>query len=274
MRDPALGVTQLTAGYRGGRRTTTVLHVAALTARRGELTVVVGPNGGGKSTLLRTCTGTLPPLAGEVTIAGAPLRALDRRRRAQLLAVVFTDRPDVGLLSVGEVIALGRQPYTSWSGALTADDVRAARRAAELVGIAERWEHRFDELSDGLRQRALIARALAQQPSVLVLDEPTAFLDLPGRVEVTALLTELATTAELAVVVSTHDLELVLGHADHAWVVAAGTVHEGPPPALVDDGTFARAFPTVRFAVDPADGTFTARGLADPRPSASARRRR
>lgn len=256
----ALRVTDLTAGYRSGRRSTPVLQVASLTARHGELTVVVGPNGGGKSTLLRTCTGTLAPLAGEVTIAGEPLQQIDRRRRAQLLAVVFTDRPDAGLLSVGEVIALGRQPYTSWSGALAAADVRAARRAAELVGIDDRWGQRFDELSDGLRQRALIARALAQEPSVLVLDEPTAFLDLPGRVEVTALLTELAGDVDLAVIVSTHDLELVLGHADHAWVVAAGTVGEGAPAALVRDGTFAAAFPAVAFAVDPSDGTITARG--------------
>ena len=173
--------------------------------------------------------------------------------------MVFTDRPDAGLLSVGEVIALGRQPYTSWA-VHSQPPTCVPRRAAELVGIDDRWGQRFDELSDGLRQRALIARALAQEPNVLVLDEPTAFLDLPGRVEVTALLTELAGDVDLAVIVSTHDLELVLGHADHAWVVAAGTVGEGAPAALVRDGTFAAAFPAVAFAVDPSDGTITARG--------------
>lgn len=254
----ALRAEHLVAGYRHGRRRVEVLDVAEVSARRGELTAVVGPNGTGKSTLLRTLTGSLPPLGGCVVVDGEPIEHLARRERARRLAVVLTDRVDPGLLSVGELIALGRHPHTDWRGALDDHDRDIARRAAVAVGADDLWPRRFDELSDGQRQRCLIARALAQEPSVLVLDEPTAFLDLPGRVELTALLLGLARHG-IAVIVSSHDLDLLLGHADRAWVVHAGTVIDGRPDDLVADGTLARAFPTVDITIDAITRHVTAR---------------
>lgn len=261
---PALAATGLVAGYSQGRRRTPIVIADALAAHGGQLTAVIGPNGGGKSTLLRTLIGALDPLEGTVSIEGRPLRQLDRRSLARRLAVVLTDRIDPGLLRVGDVISLGRHPHTDWRGALDPDDVAIARTSADRVGIAHLWDRRFDEVSDGQRQRVLVARALAQEPAVLVLDEPTAFLDLPGRVELTELLARLAHDEGLAVVVSSHDLDLVLGNADRTWIVHGGGVADGAPSDLIRDGHFAAAFPTIDIAIDATTGGIAVR--AQPRP--------
>jgi iron complex transport system ATP-binding protein len=250
----ALAATGLVAGYRRRRRTTPIVRAARLEAAGGELTAVVGPNGTGKSTLLRTLVGAQPPLAGTVEVDGRRLDHLDRRSRARHLAVVLTDRVDPGRLTVGEVVALGRHPHTGWTGHLAPDDVAQARRAADLVDAGSLWHRPFDELSDGQRQRVLVARALAQEPALIVLDEPTAFLDLPGRAGLTATLSRLARRSGVAAVVSTHDLDLALGHADRMWVVADGTVATGAPEDLLADGTLARAFAHDGLTLDPATG--------------------
>jgi iron complex transport system ATP-binding protein len=259
---PALAASNLAAGYLRRRRGRTVVTSQRLAARLGELTAVVGPNGSGKTTLLRTLIGALPPLWGTVEVDGRPLHRLSRRERARLLAVVLTDRVDPGQLTVGEVVTLGRHPYVGWTGHVGAHDVAAAQRAAETVGIGELWAMPFDELSDGQRQRSLIARALAQDPAVIVLDEPTAYLDLPGRATITATLAHLADQAGVAVVVSTHDLDLALAHADQVWLVADGTVTVGAPDELLYDGSLAAAFAVDGFRLDPA--TVTMRPIAGP----------
>ena len=177
---------------------------------------------------------------------GTSLADLDRRERARRIAVVLTDRVDPGLLTVGDVVELGRHPHTGWSGYLTAEDVEIAHAAAAHLGVLAMWDRPFAVLSDGQRQRVLVASALAQRPRVLVLDEPTAFLDLGGRIELTLTLAELAHTAHLvagaptasdaamAVIVATHDLELALAHADRVWLVDGGTVVDRAPAELAD----------------------------------------
>ncbi|HET9665166.1 MAG TPA: ABC transporter ATP-binding protein [Desertimonas sp.] len=231
----------LVAGYRRGRRTSPVVEVDDLSAPAGQLTAVIGPNGSGKSTLLRTLVGAQPPLAGEVLLDGVALGSLDRMERARQVAVVLTDRVDAGLLTVADVVLLGRHPHTGWRGDLTSDDVRIAHEAADRLGVDELWSRQFAELSDGQRQRVLVARALAQQPRVLVLDEPTAFLDIAGRVELTLIVADLAADG-LVVIVSTHDLDLALSHADRIWLVAAATVVDSSPADLVGGGVLAKAF--------------------------------
>lgn len=237
----ALSAHDLTAGYRRWRRAIPIVHAACLEARRGELTAVVGPNGSGKSTLLRTLVGAQPPLDGQVHIDGRDLRRIGRPARARHLAVVLTDRVEPGLFTVGDMVALGRHPYTGWHGRLDSTDQAAVRRAGETVGISALWDQPFGELSDGQRQRVMLARALAQEPAVLVLDEPTAFLDVPGRVTLTVLLTRLATETGVAVVLSTHDLDLALGHAGQVWLVHEGQVRSGAPRDLVEEGTLVAA---------------------------------
>lgn len=236
-----LAAVDLVAGYRHGRRSLPVVEVAALSAPAGQLTAVIGPNGGGKSTLLRTLVGSQPPLAGDVFLGGTELRRLDRLERARSVAVVLTDRVDPGLLTVGDVVLLGRHPHTGWRGDLTEDDELIAHAAATRLGVDGMWQRPFGELSDGQRQRVLVARALAQQPTLLVLDEPTAFLDIAGRVELTLMVADLARDG-LAVIVSTHDLDLALSHADRIWLVAEGEVTDHSPEELITGGLLARAF--------------------------------
>lgn len=253
-----LAARDLVAGYRRARRSTPILEVAALDAPAGHLVTVLGPNGSGKSTLLRTLVGTQPALSGTVLIDGVPLSRLDRQERARRLAVVLTDRVDPGWLTVGDVIALGRHPHTDWRGHLDGDDLRIAKAAAERLGVGALWPQPFGELSDGQRQRAMVARALAQEPAVLVLDEPTAFLDVAGRVELTIALAELARDG-LSVIVATHDLDLALSHSDRVWLVNAGVVTDRSPENLVANGELTGAFSDGTVEVDTTTGTVRAR---------------
>jgi iron complex transport system ATP-binding protein len=236
-----LEARSLVAGYRHGRRTSIVVEVESLRAAAGQLTAVIGPNGSGKSTLLRTLVGSQPPIRGEVLLDGTDMRHLDREERARKVAVVLTDRIDPGLLTVGDVVLLGRHPHTGWRGDLTAEDIRIAHGASARLGVDALWNRSFGELSDGQRQRVLVARALAQQPTVLVLDEPTAFLDIAGRVELTLIVADLASDG-LTVVVSTHDLDLALSHADRVWLVAGATVTDNSPAELANSGALTKAF--------------------------------
>ncbi len=239
----ALHARHLSTGYRQGKRTRVVHRGLNLRLRRGALTALLGPNGAGKSTLLRTLAGLQPPLAGEVWLDGRPLHALSAHELARHLAVVLTDRVDVGYMSAYALAALGRYPYTRWDGRLSAEDeaiVQEAMRAAHCESLAARTA---SELSDGERQRVMLARALAQQTPIILLDEPTAFLDLPRRIEIMHLLRDLAHDTGKAFLISTHDLELALHLADELWLMAAdGTFAIGTPEEVRRRGDLLRVF--------------------------------
>ena len=254
--DAALAARGLAVGYRGFRRPRVeVLRDLDVTLQRGEFVCLLGANGTGKSTLLRTLTGIQAPLAGAVALGGTPLRRLRRRDRARRLGVVLTGAVDAGVLSAYAVVALGRYPHTDWRGRLDAADRDAVRRAIDAVDARHLAARPLHELSDGERQRVLIARALAQEPEALILDEPTAFLDVPSRVAITGLLRRLAHEQGLGVLLATHDLELALQTADRVWLIrangapGAGRVTEGAPEDLVLQGAIGDAFsgPQVRF---------------------------
>lgn len=258
MTAPILTTHDLAIGYtlRGEppRIIASGLHLAT---RAGDLVCLLGPNGAGKSTLLRTLTGMQPPLAGHVQLAGADIARLAPRDLARLVSLVLTERVEVGQLSAYALVALGRHPYTGWLGHLTPQDeavVQQALIAVDAVDLAPRPVH---ELSDGERQRVLLARALAQEPRLLALDEPTAFLDLPRRVHLLRLLRRLAHTSARAVLLSTHDLDLALRSADLLWLLdAGGTLHVGAPEELVLNGAFAAAFEREGVSFDAHSGTF------------------
>lgn len=222
-------------------------HVLArgltLALRRGELTCLLGPNGVGKSTLIRTLCGMQPPLAGTIYLNGEDIRRMPARAVAQRLAVVLTQRVDAGNMSAYALAALGRFPHTNWLGDLSPGDEEIVQRAMWATDCAQMARRRANELSDGERQRVMIARALAQEPQVLVLDEPTAFLDIAHRIEIMHLTQRLAHEQSLAVLVSTHDLDLALRCADQLWLLnTMGSLTQGTPEQLKRSGDLACLF--------------------------------
>jgi iron complex transport system ATP-binding protein len=222
-----LALHDVSVGYRQRRATTVTLSDVTASLRRGELVALIGPNGAGKSTLLRSVTGVQAPLAGEVVLDGCALDRLDRRERARRIAVVLSDRLDAPGFSVRDVVALGRHPHTGWDGVLDDDDNAAVDAAIEATGLAPLATRRISTLSDGERQRVAVARAVAQEPELLVLDEPTAYLDPRARVGLISLLRRLTTQRQFTVVVATHDLDLVVPHADQVWIADTGQLITG-----------------------------------------------
>jgi len=255
---PPLRISDLTVGYAGrrGRRAVVLQHVTADLAV-GELACLVGPNGAGKSTLLRSLAGLQPYFAGEVLLRGTDARALGRAALARTLAAVLTDRFDAGRLRAGEVVALGRHPHNGWSGRLDAADRHAIDRALRMVGVDGLAGAAFARLSDGQRQRVLVARALAQEPAVLLLDEPTAFLDPPGRIALMALLRRICAERGTAALVCTHDLELATRYADRLWVTGAGRgLVTGAPEDLAAGGALTAPFERAGVRLDLRSLTF------------------
>jgi iron complex transport system ATP-binding protein len=206
---------------------------------------------------MRTLAGMQAPLAGNVLLGAHDIATLSPRDIAQRLSVVLTEPVDAGALSAYALVALGRHPYTNWIGNLTTADDTAVRRAIEMVGAVPLAQRQMHELSDGERQRVMIARALAQEPLVMLLDEPTAFLDLPRRVEIVRLLRNLAHTTGRAILISTHDLDLALRSADRLWLMeTGGTLHIGAPEDLVLNGAFEHTFRREGVAFDATTGAF------------------
>lgn len=208
----------LVVGYPDGRHTRQLNHAANEEARDGMLTCLIGANGAGKSTLLRTIAGFQLPLEGTVLLGGDDVRALSPRQRAERMAVVLTDRPDVMCTTVWEMVATGRAPFTGFWGRLSGKDRDIVTRSLRLVGIEWMADRTVASLSDGERQKVMIAKALAQQTPIILLDEPTAFLDYPSRVEVMQLLLNIAHEEHKTVLLSTHDLDLALHTADRIWL--------------------------------------------------------
>ncbi|MBA9002596.1 ABC transporter ATP-binding protein [Thermomonospora cellulosilytica] len=253
----------LTVGYPGrrGRAARRVLERVDAEARAGDLTVLIGPNGTGKSTLLRTLAGLQPPLEGKVLLDGSPVAAIGPAELARRVAVVLTERDVPALLTGRELAALGRHPHTGFTGRLTAADRAAVDWALTAVDAAHLAERPVTELSDGERQRILTARALAQEPAAILLDEPTAFLDVPSRVALMGLLRRLARERSLVVVVSTHDLELALRIADRVWLITRdGGLHRGTPEELALNGAISAAFDGGGLTFDAASGVFVLPG--------------
>jgi iron complex transport system ATP-binding protein len=262
MNEELCTVENLTIGYHYPRRPEYVVaRELNLVLRHGELACLLGPNGSGKSTFLRTVSGTLPSIAGRVFFRGRLLEHHSGRELSQFLSVVLTDRVDVGFLSCYALVALGRHPYTGWSGRISPDDDRIVRWALEAVG-ADQLVHRYvAELSDGERQKIMIARALAQEPELLLLDEPTAFLDVPRRVEIMQLLKKLAGETSKSILLSTHDLELALRSADRILLLSMeGRLLSGAPEDLVLSGAFEDTFHSEGVVFDREYGHFAITG--------------
>lgn len=209
----------------------------------GELTCLLGPNGAGKSTLLKTLSAFIPPLSGEIAIGGVNLNQISAGMLARSIAVVLTQRPSTMNMTVEELVAVGRSPYTSFFGGLRTADREVVDRSISLVGIDELRGRNVNTLSDGERQKTLIAKALAQQTKIIFLDEPTAFLDYPSKVEIMKLLYTIAREEDKTVFMSTHDLDLALQIADKIWLLDKERgLHIGIPEDLAYQGLLGEYF--------------------------------
>ena len=214
----------LTIGYAQKNNTKVVASGINATLHSGRLTCLIGANGIGKSTLLRTLSAFQPPLSGEIFIdneSPIPLSTLTDKQLSRLIGVVLTEKPDVQNMTVFELVGLGRSPYTGFWGRLNEDDKEVVKESLRLVGIESLQDRLIQTLSDGERQKTMIAKALAQQTPVIYLDEPTAFLDYPSKVEMLTLLRHLARETGKTIFLSTHDMELALQIADELWLMTA-----------------------------------------------------
>ncbi len=260
-----LHLDQVEVGYRSVRRWPrsggdhVVVSDVHAVARPCEVTAVLGPNGAGKSTLLRSLMGLQPLLGGTVELDGTDLAGLSARDRARRTAVVLTDRVDVGLLTGREVVELGRHPHRGFARRLSADEhALVTRRLADLHAL-NLADAPVNELSDGQRQRVLLARALVQEPDLLILDEPSAFLDVGARVDLMALLARVAAESGICVVVSTHEVELALRMTRWLWVINGSRLVSGTPDALIASGAIGDVFETEATHFDAASRTFRLR---------------
>jgi iron complex transport system ATP-binding protein len=247
---PALATRDLSIGYRSRQGARVIVSHINISAGPGQLVCVLGANGTGKSTLLRTLSRLQSPLSGSIAIDGFSLSALTARDLATRVAVVVTERVSVDALTVRALVGLGRYSHSGWLGSLNDRDIAVIEDALAATGAASLAHRMLHQLSDGERQRVMLARALAQEPRVLLLDEPTVFLDVAARVEAWALLRRLAVDRRVTVIVSTHDLELALASAHRLWLMSGDRIHDGEADELVDSGAIAAAFERTNVIFD------------------------
>jgi iron complex transport system ATP-binding protein len=249
--------TGLSIGYRlkNGRRKVVVHEALDLTLFPGEVTCLLGLNGAGKSTLLRTLCGFQPPLKGDIRLLGKPLERYSQTGLALTIGVVLTEKTYAGGITVYELVSLGRHPYTGFFGRLKKGDRRVVEQSMEAAGIAHKARSYVAELSDGERQKAMIAKTLAQECPIILLDEPTAFLDVTSRIETMILLRRLAVEQQKTILLTTHDMDSAIRMGDCLWLLGKERPMAcGIPEELILDGSFALFFGKEDIAFDPSTG--------------------
>lgn len=242
----------LTVGYDGKP----LIRDITVALRRGEILTLIGPNGSGKSTILKSITGQLKALGGVVCLDGTPTAALGGRALSQKLAVVLTGRLKTELMTCREVVASGRYPYTGLLGVLTAEDARIVRAVMEQTDVWSLRDRDYTRISDGQRQRVLLARAVCQQPEIIVLDEPTTFLDIRYQLELLRTLREMARRQNIAVILSLHELDLAQKLSDRILCVKGETVAGyGPPEEIFTPARIRSLYGLERGSYDPVFGS-------------------
>ena len=257
MKQETIHIAKLSIGYPGKGDVKVVASDICAGINSGELTCLLGANGVGKSTLLRTLSAFQPKLSGEIRIQGKEIGSYTDKQLSKVISVVLTEKCDIRNMTSVELIGLGRSPYTGFWGTLSKEDKEVVDHAINLVGISHLAHRMVHTLSDGERQKVMIAKALSQETPVIFLDEPTAFLDFPSKVEMMQLLHQLSRQTDKTIFLSTHDLELALQIADKIWLMdKANGVTIGTPEDLSLDGTLSSFFARKGIVFDLETGLF------------------
>lgn len=255
-RNSILKVKNLSIGYSHKTSTKTIASNIDFHIDSGELVAVIGVNGSGKSTLLRSLSGVQPLLSGEIFIQSQKLAQISSEKMATYISLVLTEQPLSKNLSVFELVALGRQPYTNWIGRLAEKDIKAINNALKMVAIEDLKARKCYELSDGQLQKVLIARALAQDTPLILLDEPTTHLDLFHKAFVFKLLKQLSVETNKAIIFASHEINLALQLCDRLVLIKENKVIDGTPKELVDSGLLQDIFPKNLIYFDKASASF------------------
>ena len=260
MSETIIEIKNLSTGYRLKKEEKVVARGLNAALNIGEMTCLLGPNGAGKSTLLRTLAAFQPSLGGDIFVMGQPLKSYKPNDLARFISVVLTDNSDIKNITAWEVVAMGRSPYTGFWGKLTEKDKKIVDKCLGWVGIEHLAQRKMQTLSDGERQKVMIAKAIAQDTDIIVLDEPTAFLDYPNKVGMLILLHKIAKTMNKAVLLSTHDMEHALQVADQIWLLDKSLgLTAGTPSTLSEDGNIERYFTAEGMEYDHKTMTFRIR---------------
>lgn len=229
----------MTVGYGG----VPLIRNVEIALEQGEILTLIGPNGAGKSTILKSIAGQLIPIEGEAYLAGGSLQKMDGYTRSQKMAVVFTDRLKTELMTCKDVVAAGRYPYTGRLGILSREDWKIVEESMELVRVSSLAEQDFNRISDGQRQRILLARAICQEPQILLLDEPTSYLDVKYKLDFLTTLQELTRSRKLTVIMSLHELDLAQRISDKVMCIKGDCVQRyGTPDDVFTDGYISELF--------------------------------
>jgi len=251
-----LSFQQLQLGYQQSPGILQLANNLSDEIRKGELIALVGPNGTGKSTLLRTIAGMQAPLAGQVKILGKRVRNLSAQQLAKYVSIVLTDNVRVSYIKASEVVAMGRFPHTGWLGSFLPADRRKVGCAIQQAGIEHLLHKSLYQLSDGERQKVMIARALAQDTPLLLLDEPTTHLDVDNRVNIIELLRKLVQQQGKSILFSTHDIDLALQVSDRIWLMHDQSITSNTPEDLVLSGVLNQVMGSKLAPFDAQSGTF------------------
>ena len=255
-----LQATDISIGYSNKKGTTIVASEVSVSLEKGKLTALIGANGIGKSTLLRTLIGIQKPLTGKILLEYKDIHSIENLTLAQHLSVVLTDKLPPSNLTVFELVALGRQPYTNWIGKLTLEDNAKVKEALELTQITHLTDKKHDEISDGQLQIVLIARALAQDTPLIVLDEPTTHLDLSHKVTLLKLLKKLTLETGKSILFSTHDIDMAIQLSDEMIIMTPESVIQDQPCNLIIKGSFNTLFQDEHILFDAEKGKFVIKG--------------
>lgn len=254
-----LSLVHLKIGYGAGGNQNLLLSSASAGADRGELIALIGRNGTGKSTLLRTITGLQLPVGGNIFFGERSIEDYSRTELALKVGYISTEIVRVSNMRVYDLVALGRYPHTSWVGKIGPSDNKAISDALEMTSMTSFAAKYISELSDGERQKAMIARILAQDTDIMVMDEPTAFLDIAGKYEILRLMKMLTNEKRKTIIFSTHDLQIAINQSDRIWLITGCELIEGAPEDLMIAGAFDHIFDSSSVVFDSENGTFSFR---------------